>query len=442
MSLNLGLRGQLLLICVFSCLLAGMTFALVFWMTDDSLGSMLFAWLTSLLVAVLAAGWLFRSVADNFRMFRLGLLNFKDFEFSSSLAVSGSDEFAELAQLYNEVGENLRREKQAIYQRELLLDKVIQSSPIATVLTDDSHNIIYSNSAARHLLNQGQRMEGSDFSMLQAQQQESLNQAIEAGRDGLFSLLQEEESQTWHLSRGRFLLNSQYHHLYLFKHLTRELNRQEVAVWKKVIRVISHELNNSLAPMSSMTHSGKIITERLGDDKLALIFRTIEERVEHLNGFIQDYARFAKLPLPQAESVDWQQLVSALGQQMPFGIDGRLPDEPGWFDRRQLEQVLINLLKNAGESGSRPDEITLAVRREGRGFEIRVCDRGAGMSDKVLQHALLPFYSTKQSGTGLGLALCREIVDAHEGRLAFHNRQGGGLQVSLWLPGEQQQAVG
>jgi two-component system nitrogen regulation sensor histidine kinase NtrY len=99
--------------------------------------------------------------------------------------------------------------------------------------------------------------------------------------------------------------------------------------------------------------------------------------------------------------------------------------------------VMINLLKNAAESGSAPEEIAVSVRESlesGQGFVIQVADRGAGLTDNVLRDALLPFYSTKPTGTGLGLTLCREIVEAHGGRLSIANRPGGGALVSVWLP--------
>ena len=95
---------------------------------------------------------------------------------------------------------------------------------------------------------------------------------------------------------------------------------------------------------------------------------------------------------------------------------------------------MINLIKNAVESGSRADEVTLAVRERNGGFVLEVCDRGAGLPAEVLRDALLPFYSTKPKGTGLGLTLCREIVEAHGGRLSLANRPGGGAVVSVWLP--------
>ena len=98
--------------------------------------------------------------------------------------------------------------------------------------------------------------------------------------------------------------------------------------------------------------------------------------------------------------------------------------------------MLINLLKNAHESGGPADEVCLAVEAQADGqVLLRVLDRGPGMSDSVLASALLPFYSTKPDGTGLGLTLCREIVEAHGGRVALANRIDGGLEVRLWLPG-------
>ena len=99
-----------------------------------------------------------------------------------------------------------------------------------------------------------------------------------------------------------------------------------------------------------------------------------------------------------------------------------------------MEQALLNLLKNAHESGSRPEEVELHVRTALGMLRIEVMDRGHGMNDAVLTNALVPFYSTKRSGTGLGLALAREIAEAHGGRITLGNREGGGLTVTLILP--------
>ena len=204
--------------------------------------------------------------------------------------------------------------------------------------------------------------------------------------------------------------------------------------WKKVIRVISHELNNSLAPVASLAHSGAELTRRGQTARLESIFATIEERARHLEGFIHGYARFAKLPTPRLEALSWPLFVERLRSQVAFRVDGDLPDEPARLDRAQMEQALLNLLKNAHESGSPPGEVALRVRRLPGTLRIEVLDRGSGMSEAVLANALVPFYSTKRSGTGLGLALAREIAEAHGGRIGLANREGGGLGVTMVLP--------
>ncbi|GAA6170646.1 hypothetical protein NBRC116592_03160 [Colwellia sp. KU-HH00111] len=388
---------------------------------------------TSLLVAALV-NYLFKTISEKIIALETGLLNFKDNEFSNSLSVNGNDELSQLCHLYNEAAEKLRFEKQSIYQRELLLDKVIESSPIMMFLVDDDDFFVYSNTSTRHFLNQGKRLEGEVFSTLISQWPQALKEAISHHQDGLFVIEHQDSSETWHLSRGDFLLNNKKHQLFLLKQMTRELNRQEVAVWKKVIRVISHELNNSLAPISSVTHSGKLLAKKYDDSKLSLIFETIKERIDHLNQFILGYAKFAKLPTPRLTATELAVFIEQLQAQLDFNLQSEVPNISIKFDASQIEQALINLVKNAQESGSAFEDVVMQVSLMPDTLNIAIKDRGAGMSEQVLKNALIPFYSTKQSGTGLGLALCREIIEAHEGKLSIHNRQGGGLEVVVSLP--------
>jgi len=363
--------------------------------------------------------------------------SFRDGDFSMSIATARKDELGELVGHYNRMGDALRQERQSLFQRELLLDTVIQSSPLALVLTDAGGRVIYSNTVARGMFKAGRKLEGCAFAELVAASPAPLRDAVAAGRDTLFSLDADGgERDIVHLSRRHFALNGRDHRLYLFKRLTRELTRQEVATWKKVIRVISHELNNSLAPISSLAHSGQLLARDPDPQKLAMVFTTIEERADHLKAFLEGYARFAKLPAPRPQSVAWPDFIETIQRSASFRGPESLPDTPGWFDPAQMEQVLINLVKNAHESGSPSDEIVLAVSNDGRSTRLQVLDRGSGMSEQVLANSLLPFYSTKRSGTGLGLSLCREIAEAHGGGLSLANRPGGGVAVSVWLPRE------
>jgi two-component system nitrogen regulation sensor histidine kinase NtrY len=434
MLLRRSLEGRfLLLAAALSVVAAVLTVLLV-----RLLGSLLDALLLSLAVCVpLTVYAVRRFMAPINRLITAladGVASFQDGDFSVSLNPKRNDELGALVRLYNAAGDVLRRERQSLYQRELMLDTVIQSTPWALVLSNANDRVVYSNVAARQLFHQGRRFEGLAFSELLQEAPETLREAVQDESDGMFSVLRDGEDEIYYLSRELFTLNAQRHSLYLFKQLTRELNRQEVAIWKKVIRVLSHELNNSLAPITSLAHSGRILATQPDKTKLESVLATIEERAQHLKHFIDGYGRFAKLPAPRIESVEWSGFVASLSGLAPFTLEGRLPAEPGRFDATQLQQVLINLLKNAHESGSAKDAVTLSVRQNPEGLRLDVADAGPGMSPDVLEQALLPFYSTKQSGTGLGLPLCREIVEAHGGRISLANRAEGGLIVSVWLP--------
>lgn len=449
----LSLRTKLLLSNMLSCLLGTMSGALV-WLTlgDDTLW---LAIIVMLAVCYFCSMWLTRRLSESLQALEIGLLNFKDNDFSVSLHPYGEPQLDALVSLYNQASAKLRSERQFIYQRELMLDKVIQNSPNVMLLIDDSQRVIYANGAARHLFNQGVKVEGMLLPDLVVMLPDTLKAALSSEQEGLFSMGGSEadgvdshsntdadssDVETWHISRGRFTQNNQQHHLILLKQLTKELNRQEVAVWKKVIRIISHELNNSVAPIASMVNSGKFLTQHLDDSKLQLIFDTIENRTTHLSQFISHYAQFAKLPLPQKALIDWTKMTQQLAQQYPFKLLSPLPVNPIKLDAVQLEQVFINLLKNAHESGAVADTVSLMfeeVTHPVKGLLVKVEDQGSGMSSEVLSQALLPFYSTKQSGTGIGLPLCREIIEAHGGRISMQNRPEGGLSVKVWLPSQQ-----
>ena len=360
--------------------------------------------------------------------------SYRDGDFSISIAIDRRDELGDLIRVHNELGQTLREQRQNLAQRELLLDTVVQNTPVALVLTDSSGRVAYANIAARHLFNEGRSLNGLHFATLIEKAPEALRKAIEGTEDALFSVEMDGSEETFHLSQRAFRLQGRPHRLQLFRRMTRELSRQEVAAWKRVIRVVSHELNNSLAPISSLSHSGAELARRGDVQRLPGVFATIGERARHLHGFIDGYARFAKLPAPRPVAIEWQPFLDALALHCQFQLQGSVPSQPGFFDAVQIEQVLINLIKNAHESGSAPEGVTLALNLIGHELRIEVGDRGPGMSEAVLAQALLPFYSTKRSGTGLGLALAREISEAHGGRIALANREDGGLRVTLVLP--------
>jgi two-component system nitrogen regulation sensor histidine kinase NtrY len=385
-------------------------------------------------LAILAAQFGARGLVRTLRALTDGVQSLTHEDFSVSIANRRRDELGELVSAYNGMSQALRDERQDLFQRELLLDTVIQATPLVLVLTNPLETVLYSNLAARQLFNQGRRLEGSNFATLIATMPAALGEAVARDTDSLFTLEHGGEPQVYHLSQRQFLLNTVPHRLLLLKLLTREINAQEIVTWKRLIRVIAHELNNSLAPVSSLAHSARQLVANPDPAMLDKVFNTIDERLRHLMSFIEGYSRFAKLPQPRPVSVPWEVFIEELRRAYAFELHGRLPEEPGHFDVTQLEQVLINLLKNAHESGSPPGGIGVGVLAVARGWQLRVFDRGSGMQEDVLANALLPFYSTKTHGTGLGLTLCREIIEAHGGRLSLANRADGGTIVTIFLP--------
>ncbi len=414
------------------------TLLLVLWVAtsvdDRWLGILL-----GLLVAVPLMAWVvyraLRPLNKIVTALRVGNSNFRAGDFSTSIYEQRSDELGALVRSHNVLGEQLRSERRSIYQRELLLDTLIQATPLAVLLANQNGRIIYSNGAAKTFL-QTSELDGVRLTELLTHLGEDVQALVEGGRDGLCSIEGTEGTEFYYLSSSRFVLNTQPHQLYLFKHLTQTLNQREVDTWKKVIRVISHELNNSLAPISSMANSGQKLLAVGQLERLEKVFATIGERAAHLRDFIAGYAQFARLPVPHPEDVllgpFLEGLQVVLGQQVQLRIEGQVSR----FDPAQIEQLCINLLKNAFESGAPAESICLEMVSSPQDLYLTVSDGGPGMSDDVMLNALLPFYSTKKTGTGLGLSLCREIVEAHGGRIYLENKPEGGLKVKCWLPQE------
>ncbi|HKR64834.1 MAG TPA: ATP-binding protein [Thermoanaerobaculia bacterium] len=354
----------------------------------------------------------------------------RDGDHSLRLVVRGDREIAELKRLYNEVADAVRIDRHEIHNKEILLDTILQRTPVAVVLVNDADRVIYSNAAARELIADGARIDGRLLSEIAENVQPALRDVLFAPADAIFH----SGDETFHLGQREFRMHTQEHRLILLERLTPELRRQEVTVWKKAIRLINHEINNSIAPISSLFHSARRAQEMPEHrHRLEEIYGLIQERLEFLREFLDAYAQFARLPEPHKERTVWSDVFEPVRALYPFRVEGH-PELDANIDRAQLQQVVINLVKNAHESGSAPEEVVVSIQRAGDDCVLRVVDRGPGMPEEVIRQALVPFYTTKPNGTGLGLALCNEIVEAHGGRMRLAAREGGGTVVTCWVP--------
>src|SRR5690606_17553509 len=265
------------------------------------------AWSVLLAVALLAPLLLyhvqrvFAPMRALFRALSGSVASYRDGDFAFGVSWAGNDELGELVASHNALGDVLREQRLALVQRELLLDTMVQNTPVAMLLVDPGRHVVHANIAARKLLGDGHRLEGKDFEALLEATPDAVREAFARGGDGMFTVGGDDGSddgneEIFHLARRQFRLNGRRHELVLLRQLTAELRRQEVQTWKKVIRVISHELNNSLAPIASLAHSGAELLRRGQLERLPMALATIEDRARHLEGFIRDYAHFAKLP--------------------------------------------------------------------------------------------------------------------------------------------------
>jgi nitrogen fixation/metabolism regulation signal transduction histidine kinase len=231
------------------------------------------------------------------------------------------------------------------------------------------------------------------------------------------------------------------HQLLVLADVSRPLRDEERQAWQRLIRVIGHEINNSLAPIKSIAGSLESMLARDDmphdwNDDMRRGLAVIAARSDSLSRFTTAYARLAKLPAPRLDSVNVPELVRRVA-----GVETRLgvrinegPDLTIRADRDQLEQLLINLVHNAVDAALQTGGgVTVGWKREGRSFEVWIDDQGAGLPNA--SNLFVPFYTTKPGGSGIGLVLSRQIAEAHGGTLTLDNRADGpGCRAYLRLP--------
>jgi signal transduction histidine kinase len=223
--------------------------------------------------------------------------------------------------------------------------------------------------------------------------------------------------------------------------LSRALRDEERQAWQRIVRVIGHELNNSLAPIKSIAGTlGNMLSGRQGADEEDLRngLAVIASRADSLSRFMQAYARLARLPAPRLKPVDvgaWIQRAGKLETRLQVKVDPG-PALTIQADDDQLEQLLINLIRNAVEATLELPErsdIHVGWSKVTGALEVRVQDCGPGLSNSA--NLFVPFFTTKPEGSGIGLVLCRQIAEAHGGSITLENRTDRrGCQAILRLP--------
>jgi len=338
----------------------------------------------------------------------------------------------------NTLGSTLREQRLGALEATTLLRTVMREIDVAIFAFDEHRRLRLVNRGGERLLDKQQEMllgqTAGELRMeacLDGPPQTTL-QASFPGGAGRFGL-----RRTGIRERGLPL------ELVVLSDLTQALSEQELQAWQRLVRVLGHELNNSLAPIKSIAGSliSIISRDELADDwrdDMRRGLTVITSRSESLSRFIGSYARLAKLPRPQLQPLE---VAACVGRAASF--ETRLPVEvvPGpdiaiQGDPDQLEQVLINLLRNAADASLTTNgSVKAGWRRDGAMLEIWIKDDGPGLSSTA--NLFVPFFTTKPGGSGIGLVLSRQIAEGHGGALTLENRTDGpGCVARLRLPAE------
>jgi len=342
----------------------------------------------------------------------------------------------------NTLSRTLQDQRLGALEATALLRTVMEEINIAIFAFDAEKKLRLANHAAQLLLGKpAERILGRDAADI------GLADTLEGGPARLLNLTFPGAAGRWGMRRSEFREGGRPHHLVVIADLSRTLREEELQAWQRIVRVLGHELNNSLAPIKSIAGSLGALLKTAPrppdwEDDMRGGLDIISARAESLARFMHAYARLARLPQPTLAPCALRPLVQrivALETRLPVAvIDG--PDLTLACDAAQIEQLVINLVKNAVEAaleqranGRSDAAVRLGWKKIPGGIEVFVEDDGPGIAQAT--NLFVPFFTTKPEGSGIGLVLCRQIAENHGGSLVLANRHGAsGCLATLRLP--------
>jgi nitrogen fixation/metabolism regulation signal transduction histidine kinase len=350
------------------------------------------------------------------------------------------DALGEVLEQINVMGTTLQSQRLGALEATTLLRKVMEEINVAVFAFDAERKLRLVNRAGERLLNQPvERILNADARMI------GLGEYLEGDPIRTVQHVFNGASGRWGISRGQFREGGLPLQLLVITDLTRPLREEELQAWQRLVRVLGHELNNSLTPIKSIAGSLENMLARTPraedwEDDMKRGLSVIATRAESLARFMGAYARLAKLPRPELAPVDLCALAERVAK-LETRVKVEVQSSPSIYlpaDRDQLEQVLINLVKNGAEAslevkGGSPLVTLEWSRAAGSTIELVVRDTGPGLSNTA--NLFVPFFTTKPGGSGIGLVLCRQIIEAHGGSLSLRNvKEGQGCEAVVTLP--------
>ena len=348
----------------------------------------------------------------------------------------GDDALGEVLLEVNTLGETLRVQRLGAFEATALLRTIMAEIEVSVFTFDPDRRLRLVNRAGEDLLGQPiDKLLGRTAKDLE------LEEVFGVDQDEPLTMSFPGGSGRWRVGRSTFRERGLPHDLIVLTDLSRTLREEERRAWQRLVRVLGHEMNNSLAPIKSLAGSLEDLLRREPmprdwKDDAESGLKSIASRADSLSRFMQAYTRLAKLPPPQMEDVDLGELI-----QRVVNLEPRLkvlvvpgPKMQIRADAAQIEQVLINLVHNAVDASLETNgAVGIRWREVGDYVEVIVTDEGPGIMNPT--NLFVPFFTTKPEGSGIGLTLSRQIAEAHDGTVSLANRKDGiGAEAVLRLP--------
>jgi two-component system nitrogen regulation sensor histidine kinase NtrY len=346
------------------------------------------------IISIVIAINLYQQLLRPLKTLMQGVEAIKDRDFNVKFVSTGKHEMDELIDVYNQMMDELRTERTRQEQQHFFLEKLIQTSPTGIVIMDFDGKIQQINPKAEQVM------------------VPALLAHINALAPGDAITVKVDGATTYRLQKSHFIDRGFARHFVMIEDLTVEIVAAEKNVYGKVIRMMSHEVNNTVGPVNSIMESAL----KTSSDNLKDALQVAIDRNHHLNNFMRNYADLVKLPAPHKKSVDINQLVHSVGALMEIKAkDHNITFEYNTVpctilaDELQIEQALINIVKNAMEAIGKEGAVIFTTDKN----SLVIADNGPGISTEEAAQLFSPFFSTKKDGQGIGLTLVREILINH-----------------------------
>ena len=362
-------------------------------------------------------------------------------DFSQSFVTGGlGSSFDELKKAFNEVLDAFRSARADKEEHARYLQTVVQHVGVGLVAFDAQGQVELINTAAKRLFKVNRLRNLSGLESLSPQLVKTLRE-LDPRQKALVRIEQGHDLLQLAMYATVFRLRDREFTLVSVQNIQTELEEREMEAWQNLIRVLTHEIMNSITPISSLaaTVSGLLGTDHLESESIPDVrdaVQTIHRRSEGLLHFVDAYRDLTRLPAPRFEIIRASELLSRVEQLMArqineAGVELHTSIDPDSLeltaDPELVEQVLINLVRNATEavSGSDGARIELRAHTDGRGAAlVEVVDNGSGIVEEAMEKIFIPFFTTKQDGSGIGLSLCRQIMRLHRGSISARSRPG------------------